>query len=111
MAGVRRLSRLGVALPVEHHARLGTDDPASCPRSVSRARSIADRIRRSPTGLSGIDYLFGSGEFVSISHDRSEKGPARIYTARIPLGEAGIGPVSFVGTKPLLRPDAASAFG
>ncbi|MGW0639796.1 esterase-like activity of phytase family protein [Nocardia salmonicida] len=76
----------------------------TCPRSVSRARSITDRIRRSPAGgLSGIDYLFGSGEFVSISDDRSEKGPARIYTARIPLGEAGIDPVSFVGTKPLLR--------
>ncbi|MEU4415424.1 esterase-like activity of phytase family protein [Nocardia salmonicida] len=58
-------------------------------------------------GLSGIDYLPGSGEFVLISDDRSEKGPARLYTARIPLGENGIGPVNFVGTKPLLRPDGS----
>ncbi|MFD6103513.1 esterase-like activity of phytase family protein [Nocardia salmonicida] len=76
----------------------------TCPRSVSRARITADRLRRSPAeGPSGIDYLFGSGEFVSISDHRPQKGPARIYTARIPLGNNGIGTVSFVGTKPLLR--------
>ncbi|MGY0502680.1 esterase-like activity of phytase family protein [Nocardia sp. FBN12] len=58
-------------------------------------------------GLSGIDYLAGTGEYVLISDDRSEKGPARFYTARIPVGETGIGEVSFTGTAPLRRADGA----
>jgi hypothetical protein len=58
-------------------------------------------------GLSGIDYLSGAGEFVLISDDRSEKGPARVYTARIAWGQNGIDPVRFTGTKPLLRADGA----
>ncbi|WP_446223942.1 esterase-like activity of phytase family protein [Nocardia sp. IBHARD005] len=52
-------------------------------------------------GLSGIDYLAASGEYVLISDDRSDKGPARIYTARIPVGDMGVGPVSFTSTSPL----------
>lgn len=58
-------------------------------------------------GLSGIDYVPGSGEFVLISDDRSEKGPARFYTARIPVGETGIGAVSFTGSQPLRRADGS----
>ncbi|MFE7722306.1 esterase-like activity of phytase family protein [Nocardia rhizosphaerihabitans] len=58
-------------------------------------------------GLSGVDYLPGTGEFVFISDDRSEKNPARVYTARIPVGESGIGPVEFTGTTPLRRPDGS----
>ncbi|MGQ4618497.1 esterase-like activity of phytase family protein [Nocardia sp. R7R-8] len=53
-------------------------------------------------GLSGIDYSARTGEFVLISDDRSNKNPARYYTARFEVGERGVGPVTFTGTRPLL---------
>ncbi|MBF6335263.1 esterase-like activity of phytase family protein [Nocardia abscessus] len=53
-------------------------------------------------GLSGIDYSARTGEFVLISDDRSNKNPARYYTARIEVGERGVGPMTFTGTRPLL---------
>ncbi|MEU2104370.1 MULTISPECIES: esterase-like activity of phytase family protein [unclassified Nocardia] len=53
-------------------------------------------------GLSGIDYSPRTGEFVLISDDRSNKNPARYYTARFEVGEGGVGPVTFTGTRPLL---------
>ncbi|MFI2477392.1 esterase-like activity of phytase family protein [Nocardia xishanensis] len=52
-------------------------------------------------GLSGIDYLPGTGEYVLISDDRSERAPARGYTARCTVGADGVGPVAFTGTFPL----------
>ncbi|MFC9965374.1 esterase-like activity of phytase family protein [Nocardia ignorata] len=59
-------------------------------------------------GLSGIDYRPGSDDFVLISDDRSEKSPARVYTARIPLGDTGVGAVEFTGTVPLRRADGST---
>ncbi|MEU6264341.1 esterase-like activity of phytase family protein [Saccharopolyspora shandongensis] len=51
-------------------------------------------------GLSGIDYNPRTGEWVLISDDRSDRQPARFYTARFDGGE-----FELTGTKPLLRPD------
>ncbi|MEU2090319.1 esterase-like activity of phytase family protein [Nocardia beijingensis] len=53
-------------------------------------------------GLSGIDYSPRTDEFVLISDDRSNRNPARYYTARFEVGEGGVGPVTFTGTRPLL---------
>ncbi|WP_280496383.1 esterase-like activity of phytase family protein [Nocardia asiatica] len=58
-------------------------------------------------GLSGIDYSTRTDEFVLISDDRSNKGPARYYTARMAVGERGVGPVTFTGTRPLLTATGA----
>ncbi|MFI9413675.1 esterase-like activity of phytase family protein [Nocardia gamkensis] len=59
-------------------------------------------------GLSGIDYSARTGEFVLISDDRSSKNPARCYTARIEVGERGVGPVTITGTRPLLTATGAA---
>ncbi|WP_031468952.1 esterase-like activity of phytase family protein [Sciscionella sediminilitoris] len=56
-------------------------------------------------GLSSIDYDPRTGGYAMICDDRSEKQPARFYTARFPVTERGIGPVEFTGTAPLRRPD------
>ncbi|WP_245673538.1 esterase-like activity of phytase family protein [Nocardia lijiangensis] len=56
-------------------------------------------------GLSGIDYLPGTGEYVLISDDRSERAPARTYTARFAVDANGVGPVTLTGTRPLRTPD------
>lgn len=53
-------------------------------------------------GLSGIDYDAESDEFVLISDDRSEKQPARFYTARL---NPESGAPELTGTHPFLRPD------
>ncbi|RDI55470.1 esterase-like activity of phytase family protein [Nocardia mexicana] len=59
-------------------------------------------------GLSGIDYSERTGEYVMISDDRSAKNPARFYTARIPVGGSGVGPVTFTGTRPLRTAEGAT---
>lgn len=51
-------------------------------------------------GLSGISYNPVDQLYYLISDDRSERNPARFYTARIPLSDSGIGAVEFVGTTP-----------
>jgi hypothetical protein len=56
-------------------------------------------------GLSGIDYQPRTGEYVLISDDRSERDPARFYTARFGVDASGVGPVTFTGTRPLLTRD------
>ncbi|WP_285610807.1 esterase-like activity of phytase family protein [Actinokineospora globicatena] len=56
-------------------------------------------------GLSGIDRDPRTGGYVLISDDRSDRQPARFYTARIDVTANGVGPVEFTGTKSLLRPD------
>ncbi len=58
-------------------------------------------------GLSGIDYRPNTGEYVVISDDRSERGPARFYTARIGVDEGGVHPVTFTATHPLRTADGA----
>ncbi|RZQ65033.1 esterase-like activity of phytase family protein [Amycolatopsis suaedae] len=59
-------------------------------------------------GLSSIDYDRRTGQYVLISDDRSDRQPARFYTARIPVTRDGIGTVEFTGTTPLLRPDGTT---
>ncbi len=56
-------------------------------------------------GLSSIDYDHRTGEYALICDDRSAVNPARFYTAKFSLDAKGLGPVTFTGTKPLLRPD------
>ncbi|MEV5835842.1 esterase-like activity of phytase family protein [Nocardia sp. NPDC052112] len=58
-------------------------------------------------GLSGIDFQPGTGEYVLISDDRSERDPARFYTARFGVDDGGVGPVALTGTHPLRTPDGA----
>jgi hypothetical protein len=59
-------------------------------------------------GLSGIDRDPATGDYVFISDDRSAINPARFYTAHIPVSSKGVGPVTFTGTHPLLRPDGTT---
>ncbi|MEU8896332.1 esterase-like activity of phytase family protein [Nocardia sp. NPDC048505] len=59
-------------------------------------------------GLSGLDALATPGEYVLISDDRSAMQPARFYTARIAVGDNGIGPIEFTGTRPLRGADGAT---
>jgi hypothetical protein len=56
-------------------------------------------------GLSGIDYDRRTGKWVLISDDRSERQPARFYTANIAVGAKSVGDVQLTGTAPILRPD------
>ncbi|GAB3139741.1 esterase-like activity of phytase family protein [Amycolatopsis stemonae] len=56
-------------------------------------------------GLSSIDYDPRTGGYALICDDRSAINPARFYTATFPVSAKGVGPVTFTGTKPLLRPD------
>jgi hypothetical protein len=58
-------------------------------------------------GLSGLDRDTRTGEWVMICDDRSDRQPARFYTAEIDLDATGVHDVRFTGTKPLLRPDGA----
>lgn len=53
-------------------------------------------------GLSGISYDAGRQLYYVISDDRSEKNPARFYTARLSLSDKGIDGVAFTATHPLL---------
>lgn len=49
-------------------------------------------------GLSGIDYNSKKDEFYFISDDRSDKNPARFYTAKILINNKKIDTVTFVKT-------------
>lgn len=49
-------------------------------------------------GLSGIDYDFKNQVFYLISDDRSDKNPARFYTAKINIKENNIDTVIFTNT-------------
>ena len=55
-------------------------------------------------GLSGIDYAARFNRYVMISDDRSDKNPARFYTAKISFSGKGIDTVEFVGVSNLLQP-------
>lgn len=59
-------------------------------------------------GLSGIDRDPRTGEYVLICDDRSEKQPARFYTADIDVDRHGLGEVELTGTHPFLRPDGTT---
>jgi len=54
-------------------------------------------------GLSGIDYDIANDLYYLISDDRSEKGPARFYTAKIYLTGKGIDSLTFTGVNSILQ--------
>ncbi|MBC7947299.1 MAG: esterase-like activity of phytase family protein [Chitinophagaceae bacterium] len=57
-------------------------------------------------GLSGIDYDAKRDLYYMICDDPSTKGPARFYTARIPISDTGIDSVQIVDMTALLNPQA-----
>ncbi|MGB4844452.1 MAG: esterase-like activity of phytase family protein [Ferruginibacter sp.] len=56
-------------------------------------------------GLSGIDYDVKNNLYYLICDDRSDKNPARFYTAKIFLTEKGINSLVFTDVKYMLMPD------
>ncbi|MEI6948265.1 esterase-like activity of phytase family protein [Paraflavisolibacter sp. H34] len=56
-------------------------------------------------GLSGIDYDAKRDLYYLICDDRSDRHPARFYTARIQTSLQGIGGVQWVNHTPLRQPD------
>ncbi len=56
-------------------------------------------------GLSGIDYDAVNNKYYIISDDRSDKNPARFYTAKIFVRSNGIDSLVFTGVKNLLQPN------
>ena len=55
-------------------------------------------------GLSGIDYDTKRDVYYMICDDPSSKGPARFYTAKIPISEKGIDSVQIIEMTVLLNP-------
>jgi hypothetical protein len=55
-------------------------------------------------GLSGIDYDAKKDLYYMISDDRSEKNPARFYTAKIFITQKGIDSVAFTDVNYMLQP-------
>lgn len=58
-------------------------------------------------GLSGVDYLPATGQWVLLSDDRSELAPARFYTARMALDAHGLATPELSSVTLLRRPDGA----
>jgi hypothetical protein len=56
-------------------------------------------------GLSGIDYDIKKDLYYIISDDRSEKNPARFYSAKIFITQKGIDSVAFAGVNYMKQPD------
>jgi hypothetical protein len=56
-------------------------------------------------GLSGIDYDAKNDLYYMISDDRSDKNPARFYTAKIFMSQKGIDSLVFVDVENMLQPD------
>ena len=54
-------------------------------------------------GLSGIDYDVKNNQYYLISDDRSEKNPARFYTAKIYFTQHGIDSLVFVDVENMLQ--------
>ncbi|MBK8494322.1 MAG: esterase-like activity of phytase family protein [Chitinophagaceae bacterium] len=59
-------------------------------------------------GLSGIDYDAQSNLYYIISDDRSEKNPARFYTAKLFFTPNGIDSLVFTGMQFLIQPDGTT---
>lgn len=58
-------------------------------------------------GISGIDYDESRDVFYLLSDDRSQNGPARFYTARIPISANALGQPDILGVATIKRPDGA----
>ncbi|MFD6155763.1 esterase-like activity of phytase family protein [Nocardia sp. NPDC060256] len=113
----RGQARRGQALLVASIAvALGVAPAAAAPDARPAVRLLGEQVVPNDLvfqdtavgGLSGIDFNSRTGDYVLISDDRSERDPARFYTARFPVGENGIGPVTFTGTRPLLTAGGAA---
>ncbi|MBK9532033.1 MAG: esterase-like activity of phytase family protein [Chitinophagaceae bacterium] len=59
-------------------------------------------------GLSGIDYDAQNNLYYIISDDRSEKNPARFYTAKLFFTQNGIDSLVFTGMQFLMQPDGTT---
>ena len=59
-------------------------------------------------GLSGIDYDPKTKQYYLICDDRSQKNPARFYTAKINFAQQGISSVEFVNVTTLLQSNGTS---
>jgi hypothetical protein len=59
-------------------------------------------------GLSGIDYDAVKNLYYFISDDRSDKNPARFYTAHIDCNEQGIQRLQFIGVHYMLQSNGRS---
>ncbi|CAL1521206.1 esterase-like activity of phytase family protein [Chitinophaga sp. MM2321] len=59
-------------------------------------------------GLSGIDYDPGTQQYYMISDDRSERNPARFYTARLYFSEKSFDSIKFTGVTFLRQPDGST---
>ncbi len=59
-------------------------------------------------GLSGIDYDAQNNLYYIISDDRSEKTPARFYTAKLFFTQNGIDSLVFTGMQFLMQPDGTT---
>ncbi|MBI3233024.1 MAG: esterase-like activity of phytase family protein [Bacteroidetes bacterium] len=55
-------------------------------------------------GLSGIDYDVNKDLYYMVSDDRSEKNPARFYTAKIFITQKGIDSIAFTDVNYMLQP-------
>ena len=58
-------------------------------------------------GLSGIDYDRRNDQYYMICDDRSDKNPARFYTAEIYLQQKGIDSIAFTGVHFMRQPDGS----
>ncbi|MBI3883480.1 MAG: esterase-like activity of phytase family protein [Sphingobacteriales bacterium] len=56
-------------------------------------------------GLSGIDYDIQNKQYYIISDDKSNKNPARFYTAKININAKGIDSIYFTGVANILQHD------
>jgi hypothetical protein len=56
-------------------------------------------------GLSGIDYDAKNDLYYMISDDRSDKNPARFYTAKIFISQKGIDSLAFIDVNNMLQAD------
>jgi len=59
-------------------------------------------------GLSAISYDAKTHQYYVISDDRSQRNPARFYTAEIGLSPTGLDSVRLTGTHPFLQPDGST---
>ncbi|MFF7985990.1 esterase-like activity of phytase family protein [Streptomyces sp. NPDC007901] len=59
-------------------------------------------------GLSAVSYDAKTGTYYLISDDRSQTGPARLYTAHIDFAHGALKDVELTGTHPWLRPDGTT---
>ena len=98
------VATLAVACAVAPVARATPQPSSAAPVRLLGAQIIPhdlDFLGTTVGGLSGIDFRPRTGDYVLISDDRSEKNPARFYTAHFGVDENGVGPVAFTGTSPL----------